>query len=88
MSTFNYNSGSFSGSLDETDIKLWLNEFPEHDNMSGFIENIILNKNNQLFKRMQSEWVPKLINDSTVFDLPDLLDKNDVLVLNNTQNHC
>ena len=66
MTTFNYNSGSFSGSLDETDIKLWHNEFIGHSNMSGFIENIILNKNNQLFKRMQSEWVPKLINDSNI----------------------
>ena len=45
MATFNYNSGSFSGSLDETDIKLWHNEFIGHSNMSGFIENIIINKN-------------------------------------------
>ena len=66
MATFNYDNGNFSGSLDETDLKLWFNEFIGHDNISGFIGNIITNKNKKLFKRMQSEWTPKLIDDSNV----------------------
>ena len=66
MATFNYDNGNFSGSLDETDLKLWFNEFIGHDNISGFIGNIITNKNQKLFKRMQSEWTPKLIDDSNV----------------------
>ena len=40
MATFNYNSGSFSGSLDEIDIKLWLNEFIGHSNMSGYEKQV------------------------------------------------
>ena len=66
MATFNYNNGNFSGSLDDNDLKLWFNEFVGHDNISLFIGNIIVNKDNKLFKRMQNEWTPKLMNDSSV----------------------
>tara|TARA_E500000331_G_scaffold83289_1_gene79008 strand:- start:561 stop:857 length:297 start_codon:yes stop_codon:yes gene_type:complete len=66
MSTFNYNSGSFSGSLSDSDLKLWFGEFEGHEQIGSWISNFISHKTEKMYKRLQIEWTPKLINDSTV----------------------
>lgn len=63
---FNYNSGSYSGSLSETDLKLFFSEFENSSQIGEWIGDVVANKEIQLYKRMQIAWTPILINDPSI----------------------
>ena len=63
---FNYNSGSFSGSLSESELKLWFGEYVNHAQIGLWIDNAVSHKTEKMYKRLQTEWTPKLIDDSSV----------------------
>lgn len=63
---FNYNSGSFSGSLNDSDLKLWFGEYADHEQIGLWIEHAVSHKTEKIYKRLQIEWTSKLINDSSV----------------------
>ncbi len=70
MSTFNYNSGSshisYTGSLDETDQKLWWDVMANHSSSKEWIQNIVQSKLDKTYRLMQRKWVPILLSDPSV----------------------
>ena len=61
-----YNSGSFSGSLSNTELNLLYDRMAGHSGVEAWLENCVNGYTLKVYKNLQKEWTSKLIDDPSV----------------------